>query len=155
MSDRNEMLIKAAEGLKALAILLEEEATAGENEDQMDLPGFSEEKVPVTFEQVQKALIEKSRNGYRQVIQALLSKHGATKLSDIKDEYELRLLLEDAEEYCRDITKQEIVEAAESVIAHKSEGYLSELLDYFYVKTIDELPKSSYASFLWEARRVR
>ena len=154
MSDRNELLRKAAEGLKALAILLEEEATAGESEDQMDLPGFSEEKVPVTFEQVQKALIEKSRNGYRQVVQALLSKHGATKLSDIKDENELRLLLEDAEEYCRDITKQEIVEAAESVIAHRSEDYLSELLDYFYVKTVDELPKSSYASFLWEARRV-
>ena len=63
--------------------------------------------------------------------------------------------MEDAEEYCRDITKQEIVEAAESVIAHRSEDYLSELLDYFYVKTVDELPKSSYASFLWEARRVR
>ena len=155
MSDRNELLRKAAEGLKALAILLEEEATAVENEYQMDLPGFSEEKVPVTFEQVQKALIEKSRNGYRQVVQALLSKHGATKLSDIKDENELRLLLEDAEEYCRDITKQEIVEAAESIIAHRSEDYLSELLDYFYVKTVDELPKSSYASFLWEARRVR
>jgi len=155
MTDRNELLTKASKGLKALAAFLEEMISEEEGEVQMELPGLSEKEEPVTFEQVLKALIEKSRNGFRHEVHDMLSKHGASKLSDIKDEKELRLLLADAEEFCRDISKQEIAEAAESIVAHKSKEYLSELLDYFYVKTVDDLPKSSYASFLWEARRVR
>ena len=156
MAERSELLQKAVDGLRALAELVEVDAGCKEEESQMDLPGFAieEKEEPVTFEQVQKVLIEKSRSGFRQQVQTMLSKHGATKLSDIKDEKELRSLLDDAEESCRDISKLEIVDAADSVVARKSDGYLSGLLAHYYANSVDELQKNYYAGFLWEARRM-
>lgn len=46
-----------------------------------DLPW---EKKALTFEEVRRLLAQKSKSGYSKEIKALITKHGAEKLSDIK-----------------------------------------------------------------------
>jgi len=160
MESRADLLMKALEVLRTVVSLIESElGIGGQDDDQMDLPGLDvamdgSAKEPATFDEVQRVLVEKSRDGFKNEVKTMLSKHGATKLSDIKDGVALRSLLDDAEEYCREITTDEIRKAADHVIASSSEKHLKELLEYYYAASVDELPKSGYAGFLWEARRV-
>ena len=51
-----------------------------------------------TLEEVRKVMTEKSRNGYRAEVKALLTAHGAAKLTEITDPEELGRLLVEAEQ---------------------------------------------------------
>ena len=56
-----------------------------------DLPW---EKKTLTFEEVRRLLAQKSKSGYSKEIKALITKHGAEKLSDIKPSEYAALLAE-------------------------------------------------------------
>ena len=61
-------------------------------------PAAEEEPVKaVTKEDVRLVLAEKSRSGYRAEVKALLTAHGAEKLSDITDPETLAAILKEAE----------------------------------------------------------
>ena len=61
-------------------------------------PAPAEEPVKaVTKEDVRLVLAEKSRSGYRAEVKALLTAHGAEKLSDITDPETLAAILKEAE----------------------------------------------------------
>ena len=50
-----------------------------------------------TFEEVRGILADKARSGFRAEVKALLTAHGADRLSDIKDPAELSAIAEEAE----------------------------------------------------------
>ena len=50
-----------------------------------------------SFEEVRGILADKARSGYRAEVKALLTKHGAEQLSDIRDPKELAQLVREAE----------------------------------------------------------
>ena len=61
-------------------------------------PVNTEEPKTATMEEVRGLLAEKSRNGFRAEVKALLTAHGVEKLSEITDPAELGKLKEEAEE---------------------------------------------------------
>ena len=60
-------------------------------------PAAEEPVKEVTKEDVRLVLAEKSRSGYRAEVKALLTAHGAEKLSDITDPETLAAILKEAE----------------------------------------------------------
>ena len=60
-------------------------------------PTVEESVKAVTKEDVRLVLAEKSRSGYRAEVKALLTAHGAEKLSDITDPETLAAILKEAE----------------------------------------------------------
>ena len=60
-------------------------------------PTVEEPVKAVTKEDVRLVLAEKSRSGYRAEVKALLTAHGAEKLSDITDPETLAAILKEAE----------------------------------------------------------
>ena len=92
---------EALNDLEALLYLIErasgQKGETGPNPDDSAVP----EKAPqrtATMEQVRPLLAEKSQKGYRAEVKAILTKHGAGKLSDITDETVLGAILTEAEE---------------------------------------------------------
>lgn len=61
-----------------------------------ETPSSTQEEKPLTLEEVRAVLAEKSRAGHTAEVKALLTKHGADKLSDI-DPAKYPALLADAE----------------------------------------------------------
>ena len=60
----------------------------GETPGKQDTPAKEEPKAPekvYTYEEVRTILAEKSRTGFRAEVKALLTKHGVTQLSDVKE----------------------------------------------------------------------
>lgn len=98
----NDKLLALARLLEKMSILvwdIVEEVTGAVShyEDEEKTPDKEvAEKVP-TFEEVRAALAEISRNGKTTEMKALLSKHGAVKLSDVKEE-DYSALLSEAKE---------------------------------------------------------
>ena len=54
-------------------------------------------KLP-TFEEARAVLAEKSRTGFRAEVKAILTRHGVTQLSDVKDPKVLAAIVAEAEE---------------------------------------------------------
>jgi len=98
----NEKLLALARLLEKMSILVWDivnEETGGASlppEKVGEERPVKEEKAP-TFEEVRAALAEISRNGKTAEMKALLSKHGAVKLSDVKVE-DYSALLSEAKE---------------------------------------------------------
>ena len=51
-----------------------------------------------TFEEARAVLAEKSRTGFRAEVKAILTRHGVTQLSDVKDPKVLAAIVAEAEE---------------------------------------------------------
>ena len=95
-----------AEGLRRLSVDMAQIADALEG---MDAAPAKEDPVPVpdpvpeapaktwTFEEVRGILADKARSGFRAEVKALLTAHGADRLSDIKDPAELSAIAKEAE----------------------------------------------------------
>ena len=67
-----------------LVSLFEDDEAPG----KQDTPAEEEPKAPAkvyTYEEVRAILAEKSRTGFRAEVKALLTKHGVTQLSDVKE----------------------------------------------------------------------
>ena len=95
-----------AEGLRRLstdmaeiADALEGKAAAPAKEEPVPAPAPVPESPAKTwtFEEVRGILADKARSGFRAEVKALLTAHGADRLSDIKDPAELSALAEEAE----------------------------------------------------------
>jgi hypothetical protein len=71
-------------------------ANAGEGNDEQEQEATPQaaQPTPITLEDVRAALTEKSRSGLTAQVKALLTKHGANKLSDIDPADYSALLLE-------------------------------------------------------------
>lgn len=92
-----------AEGLKricadvaVLASLFEDDESPG----KQDTPVAETPKTPVkvyTYEEVRAILAEKSRTGFRAEVKALLTKHGVTQLSDVKEPEVFAAIVAEAE----------------------------------------------------------
>ena len=52
---------------------------------------------PPTMEELRAALSEKARSGFRAEVKALLTKHGAKQLADVKDPRVMAIILKEAE----------------------------------------------------------
>ena len=95
-----------AEGLRRLSADIAEIADALEGKTAVPA---KEEPVPApapipeapaktwTFEEVRGLLADKARSGFRAEVKALLTAHGADRLSDIKDPAELSAIAKEAE----------------------------------------------------------
>ena len=78
---------------------MEDDSVAPDELLKENAPACEEEKTrTATLEQVRPVLAEISRKGYRAEVKALLTKHGAEKLSDITDVIILGRILQEAEE---------------------------------------------------------
>ena len=93
-----------AEGLKrlcadiaAIACALEDGENPKQKQDPPAEASVSEPEKVYTFEEVRSILAEKSRNGFRAEVKALLTKRNVEQLSDITDPKELALLVKEAE----------------------------------------------------------
>ena len=67
---------------------------------KQDTPAEEEPKAPAkvyTYEEVRAILAEKSRTGFRAEVKALLTKHGVTQLSDVKEPAVFAAIVEEAE----------------------------------------------------------
>jgi len=92
------------EGLKricadvaVLVTLFEDDEPPG----KQDVPAKEEPKAPekvYTYEEVRAILAEKSRTGFRAEVKAILTRHGVTQLSDVKDPKTLAAIVAEAEE---------------------------------------------------------
>ena len=95
------VLLEAAEHYEGLAACLRSlcsEKKKGKDDGQLMLPLFDEEEKPViTLEQVRGVLAGKSRDGYTAEVRAIITRHGANRLSEIKPE-DYAALLKEAEE---------------------------------------------------------
>ena len=106
-----------------------------------------------TFTEVRTIIAGKAREGFTSTVKMLLSKHGATKLSEIKEE-DYAALVSDAEEYCRKITADEINNVEETIKTGPNAGQLNALFDHQFATSAEDLKEEHYASFLWDARRL-
>ena len=91
-----------SEGLRKLSALAAEiadqlDGVTEKREEPAPTPVAEEPVKAVTLEDVRTILAEKSRTGYRAEVKALLTAHGANKLSDITDPEELTKLAKEAE----------------------------------------------------------
>lgn len=91
-----------SEGLRKLSALAAEiadqlDGVTEKREEPAPAPVAEEPVKAVTLEDVRTILAEKSRTGYRAEVKALLTAHGAAKLSDITDPEELAKLAKEAE----------------------------------------------------------
>ena len=91
-----------SEGLRKLSALAAEiadqlDGVTEKREEPTPAPVVEEPVKAVTLEDVRTILAEKSRTGYRAEVKALLTAHGAAKLSDITDPEELAKLAKEAE----------------------------------------------------------
>ena len=106
-----------------------------------------------TFVEVRTIIAGKAREGFTSTVKMLLSKHGATKLSEIKEE-DYASLVADAEEYCRKISLDDINSAVEAIKGGPNAGQLNALFDHQFATNAQDLKEEHYASFLWDARRL-
>ena len=91
------------EGLKricadvaVLVTLFEDDESPG----KQDTPAEEAPKAPAkvyTYEEVREILAEKSRTGFRAEVKALLTKHGVTQLSDVKEPEVFAAIVAEAE----------------------------------------------------------
>ena len=91
-----EGLMKLVEGATSLIAFLKQQNTAPENE-KPDVPAETPTK-EYTYEEARAVLAEKSRTGFRAEVKAILTKHGVTQLSDVKDPKTLAAIVAEAEE---------------------------------------------------------
>jgi len=106
-----------------------------------------------TFTEVRTIIAGKAREGFTSTVKMLLAKHGATKLSEIKEE-DYSSLVTDAEEYCRKISADEINSVVEAIKAGPNAGQLNALFEHQFATSMEDLKEEHYASFLWDARRL-
>lgn len=134
---------------------LEKHLAESEQPDLIETVPVEEPEKRYTFTEVRALAAGKAREGYTSTVKMLLSKHGATKLSEVK-ECNYASLVSDVEEYCRKIERSEIEAAVKALEAGPSNGELGKLLDHQQegLSDINGLNESNYASFLWEARRL-
>lgn len=104
-------LMVLIEGLKKISADIDEIVSALEGSEapakkqealDKEVPSVTEstQETPAkvcTFEEVRGILAEKSRSGYRAEVKAILTAHGAGKLSDITDPAELAAVAAEAE----------------------------------------------------------
>jgi len=91
-----------SEGLRKLSALAAEiadqlDGVTEKRDEPASAPAVEETKKAVTLEDVRTILADKSRTGYRAEVKALLTAHGANKLSDITSPEELAKLAKEAE----------------------------------------------------------
>ena len=95
-----ETLIGISEGLADLFSGTDEETPANNFSPKVQFEAKAEapvsEKKAVTLEEVRKVLAEKSRAGFTDEVKAILTKHGADKLSEVAPT-EYKALLAEAE----------------------------------------------------------
>ncbi len=91
-----EGLKKLVEGATSLIAFLQQQTTLPENE----APDVSAEDPAkeCTYEEARAVLAEKSRTGFRAEVKAILTRHGVTQLSDVRDPKELAAIVAEAEE---------------------------------------------------------
>jgi hypothetical protein len=126
--------------------------------EQPDLIESTPAKVPepvkkYTFTEVRTIIAGKAREGFTSTVKMLLSKHGATKLSEIKEE-DYSSLISDASEYCRKVSADEINNVVETIKTGPNAGQLDALFEHQFATSVEDLKEEHYASFLWDARRL-
>ena len=95
-------LKKLSQDIADIAAVLEGADAAPANKQEAPAPEqeqaqTAEPTKTVTYEEVRAILAEKSRTGFRAEVKALLTAHGADKLSAITDPEELAALAKEAE----------------------------------------------------------
>ena len=84
-------------GLRNLSAELASIAEALEGKAEPEAAPAKEEPKTYTFEEVRLLLADKARSGFRAEVKAILTAHGAGKLSDITDPAELAAIASEAE----------------------------------------------------------
>jgi hypothetical protein len=95
-------LKKLSQDIADIAAVLEGADTAPAKKQEAPAPEQEQEQTAeptktVTYEEVRAILAEKSRTGFRAEVKALLTAHGADKLSAITDPEELAAIAKEAE----------------------------------------------------------
>lgn len=103
---RIKLLLDVIEDVRSLSDSLQSLADAMASDEPIEQPKTTSESkpkvqkpdkaAPVTLEDVRKVLAEKSRAGFTDEVRAIITKHGAEKLSDI-DPSEYESVLSEAE----------------------------------------------------------
>ena len=91
-----EGLTKLVDGASILIAFLKQQAALPED-GKPDVPAETPAK-EYTYEETRAVLAEKSRTGFRAEVKAILTKHGVTQLSDVKDPKTLTAIVAEAEE---------------------------------------------------------
>ena len=91
-----EGLTKLVEGATSLIAFLKQQ-TASTEDEKPDVPAEAPTK-EYTYEEARAVLAEKSRTGFRAEVKAILTRHGVTQLSDVKDPKVLAAIVAEAEE---------------------------------------------------------
>ena len=90
-----EGLTKLVEGATSLIAFLQQ--TTAPEDEKPDVPAETPTK-EYTYEEARAVLAEKSRTGFRAEVKAILTRHGVTQLSDVKDPKTLAAIVAEAEE---------------------------------------------------------
>ena len=91
-----EGLTKLVDGATSLIAFLKQQTVPLEDE-KPDVPAEAPTK-EYTYEEARSVLAEKSRTGFRAEVKAILTRHGVTQLSDVKDPKVLAAIVAEAEE---------------------------------------------------------
>lgn len=91
-----EGLTKLVDGATSLIAFLKQQ-TAPPEDEEPDVPAETPTK-EYTYEEARAILAEKSRTGFRAEVKAILTRHGVTQLSDVKDPKVLAAIVAEAEE---------------------------------------------------------
>ena len=91
-----EGLTKLVDGATSLIAYLRQQ-TAPPEDEKPDVPVETPVK-EYTYEEARAVLAEKSRTGFRAEVKAILTRHGVTQLSDVKDPKVLAAIVAEAEE---------------------------------------------------------
>ena len=89
-----EGLTRICADVAALAAVLEDDVP---QDVPVAEPAPAPEKV-YTYEEARAVLAEKSRTGFRAEVKTILTKHGVTQLSDVKDPAVLATIVKEAED---------------------------------------------------------
>ena len=91
-----EGLTKLVDDATSLIAFLKQQ-TAPLEDEKPDVPAETPTK-EYTYEEARAVLAEKSRTGFRAEVKAILTRHGVTQLSDVKDPKVLAAIVAEAEE---------------------------------------------------------
>lgn len=132
--------------------LLYKPAEIAEAKDDAEKAKEPEPEKKLTKEDIRAVLLQKSREGWKEQVKAILDKYSKNGTLTGVSEGSYSILLREIKWNCRNaITKDEVAAMVDEVKAHGNEGVLPELFEHHYATGIDDIKPEYYPSFMRDA----
>ena len=132
--------------------LLYTPAEIAEAKDEAEKVKVPEPEKKLTKEDIRAVLLQKSREGWKEQVKAILDKYSKNGTLTGVSEDSYSILLREIKWNCRNaITKDEVTAIVDEVKANGNDDVLTGLFEHHYATSIDDLKQEYYPSFMRDA----